>query len=311
MNKKYKLTNVTKECRGRVLFRIQSLIDIPRHDVLVGALGGFVESEDNLSHEGCAWIADDAVVYDVARISGNALICDNAQVFNTARIFGDAKIYDKARIFEDAEVFCDAEVFNWAKVCDHVHVFRSAKVSGEAEVSGDGWVHQEQITRDFFVRDDSACEDKGHNSSITEQRKKYELTDETKMLGDIKLYRIRALKPLRTRGVGTGDKGLGGWVQSEDNLSHDGSAWISCDAMVWGNARVHGCTWIRGQAQVYDSAQVYDGASLNGLVIVRDNAQVYGHAYATDDVIIRKNAKVHGHARLKGAIIVQGNEEIG
>ena len=79
--------------------------------------------------------------------------------------------------------------------------------------------------------------------------KKYELTDEAKTLADgTVLHRIRAVRYF-TLADGTdvraGD--LGGWVEREDNFSHDGSAWVCGEARVYGEARV--C----GEAEVKDS----------------------------------------------------------
>lgn len=68
--------------------------------------------------------------------------------------------------------------------------------------------------------------------------KKYELTDETKGIGCITLHRIRALRNIPRYGVRSGD--LGGWIEKENNLSHEGDAWVSGDARVFGNARVCG-----------------------------------------------------------------------
>lgn len=48
--KKYELTDKTMEINNRTLFRIRALRDFG--NVKAGDLGGFVETEDNLSHEG-------------------------------------------------------------------------------------------------------------------------------------------------------------------------------------------------------------------------------------------------------------------
>ena len=50
------------------------------------------------------------------------------------------------------------------------------------------------------------------------------------------LYRIRALIDVRY-GVKKGD--LGGYVQSAENLSQEGTCWIADDAVVCENARVY------------------------------------------------------------------------
>lgn len=64
--------------------------------------------------------------------------------------------------------------------------------------------------------------------------KKYELTAETKTVWGVPLHRIRALRSFGD--VHQGD--LGGWVEHEGNLSHDGNCWVADNAAVFGNANV-------------------------------------------------------------------------
>ena len=70
--------------------------------------------------------------------------------------------------------------------------------------------------------------------------KKYEFTEETKniytMDKEITLHRIRALQSFDE--VKTGD--LGGWIEDERNLSHNGNCWVSGNGRVFGNGRVSG-----------------------------------------------------------------------
>lgn len=70
--------------------------------------------------------------------------------------------------------------------------------------------------------------------------KKYELTDETVRINSIILHRIKALTDFGD--VDAGD--LGGWVESERNMSHDGNAWVYDNARVYGNAWVCGNAWV-------------------------------------------------------------------
>lgn len=91
MEKKYWLTDETVEFMGRKLHRIESLKDFTTADgnrVLVGEKGGWVESENNLSHDGNAWVYGNAQVY------GDALVCGDA------RVCGDALVYDDALVYE-------------------------------------------------------------------------------------------------------------------------------------------------------------------------------------------------------------------
>lgn len=73
------------------------------------------------------------------------------------------------------------------------------------------------------------------------EKKKYKLTDTTKVIFGIAFYQIRA-----TADFGNIKKGeLGGFVEKEGNLSQDGNAWV------YGNARVYGDAWVYGDARVY------------------------------------------------------------
>ena len=76
MEKKYKLTDETINIGGTTLYRIKALKNFS--DVKKGDKGGFVESEDNLSHDGDCWIYNNAKAY------GKATVFDHAKVFNNA-----------------------------------------------------------------------------------------------------------------------------------------------------------------------------------------------------------------------------------
>ena len=81
--------------------------------------------------------------------------------------------------------------------------------------------------------------------------KKYELTDETIEFYGRTLHRIRACRDFVTiagKQVKTGD--LGGFVETEENLSHDGMCWV------WGNAKVYGNARVYGNAEVYGDAKI-------------------------------------------------------
>ena len=58
---------------------------------------------------------------------------------------------------------------------------------------------------------------------------KYKLTEKCKYVQGVKLYRIEALKDFGD--VKKGD--LGGWAESEKNLSQHGNAWVSDNALVF------------------------------------------------------------------------------
>jgi len=72
---KYEFTDETIIHYGHTLYRIRALRDIPRHNVKAGDLGGFIESEVNLSQEGDCWVGDNAYVFGGARVCINACVC--------------------------------------------------------------------------------------------------------------------------------------------------------------------------------------------------------------------------------------------
>lgn len=85
MEKKYRLLkNDTITVNGRTLYRIEALRDFA--DVEKGDKGGYVESEDNLSHVGNCWVYDNAWVYDNTRVLGNARVLGNICVLGNAQI---------------------------------------------------------------------------------------------------------------------------------------------------------------------------------------------------------------------------------
>ncbi len=64
---------------------------------------------------------------------------------------------------------------------------------------------------------------------------KFELTTNTKMYFGKKLFQIKALVSFGN--VKEGE--LGGYIEKEENLDHDGNAWVYSNAEVYGNARVY------------------------------------------------------------------------
>ena len=155
--KKYEFTVETIEVSGRTLHRIKAIRDFGY--VKAGELGGFIEKEENLSHEGNCWVYNDAKVYGDAEVCGyanvhgnawvygNANVCVNANVCGYAKVHGNAWVYGNANVCGDAEV-CgyakvhgNAWVYGYANVCGNAEVYGDAKVCGDAKVHGNAWVY--------------------------------------------------------------------------------------------------------------------------------------------------------------------------
>lgn len=80
--------------------------------------------------------------------------------------------------------------------------------------------------------------------------KKFEFTGETKTISLLfrtaTLHRIRAVAEFGLVKIGD----LGGWIEKEENLSHEGKAWV------WGNAKVCGDVKVCGDAEVFSASHV-------------------------------------------------------
>ena len=125
------------------------------------------------------------------------------------------------------------------------------------------------------------------------EAKKYRLTENQIKRGEKILYQIEALKDFGM--VKAGD--LGGYIESEENLSQDNDAWVSGNAWVVSNARVSGNAWVDGNAQVSGAAQV------------SGNAWVYGYARVSGAAQVSGNAWVYGNAQVSGDAEVKSRED--
>lgn len=134
---------------------------------------------------------------------------------------------------------------------------------------------------------------------------KYMITKNTKTIGDTILHQIKSLQSFSD--VSAGD--LGGWIESEANLSQNDEAWIYEDsyvyehAYVYGNAKVTKCSCVSGHAHIYDDA-IIENSNVCG------NAQIFGNAYIIKshidghvqvfDNTTLDSSHVHDHAIISG-----------
>lgn len=158
MKKKYELIESDREG----LYRIKALRDFCNDvtEIKKGDIGGYVASEDNLSHEGNCWLFDDATVYDKAYVSGNAFVCGNVQIYGHALVTDNTFIGENARIFDHAIIdgrgyVCDhAQIYGHAKVRSHVHGW--AEVYDHAVVQCCAYIGNNAKVYGNTVIDDSA-----------------------------------------------------------------------------------------------------------------------------------------------------------
>ena len=124
-NEKYEITDIAHE-QYPFLHRIRALRDIGE-DVKAGDLGGFVESETNLSFRpgDDAWIFNDAIVAEDAVVDKNAVVRDNATVCGKAC------------------VSCGSVMSGHSKAEDDVYL-NGATMQDDATTSGNAMILQER-----------------------------------------------------------------------------------------------------------------------------------------------------------------------
>ena len=139
-----------------------------------------------------------------------------------------------------------------------------------------------------------------------QQGKKYILYDK---VGN--LWRIMACNTIWMSIYGGGitvwEGELGGWVESEDNLSHDGKCWIYDDAKSIGHAKVKDNALVKHASIVEQYAEVFGDAVLNEFTTVSGNARVCDKAVTFGNVFVVDDAVVCDEARLNGNIYVCDN----
>lgn len=147
MSQKYEMTDETKLVEGRILHRIKALRDFYGGftQVKAGELGGWIQCEENLSHEGTAWVYDDACVMDSGKIVNSARVYGTATVRDKAVVAGTAIVCEHALIRDTAVVFGHALVRGNAIAGGTSGIFGNAHVDGHAYIRGDAKIYEDAV----------------------------------------------------------------------------------------------------------------------------------------------------------------------
>ena len=120
------------------LYRIQALKTFTKSGgynpiIHVGELGGYVETEDNLSQEGNCWIFGDAKVKDGGKVIDDAIIFDKAMVSNNSTIRGNSVVRDRCFVTYRSDIF-DSTLVGDVTVSGQSSIHSRAFLYGEIEV---------------------------------------------------------------------------------------------------------------------------------------------------------------------------------
>lgn len=156
MMKKYAFNDVTKKVtipngvelvgeRHATLNQIYAVVDIPEHGVIKGDIGGYIESENNLSHEDSCWLRQYSEVSGEAVVKENAII-DSFSIIRGRSIIGkDVKVEENS-IIDNSTILNGVKINNAAIDRSHLNgrvvvidgLLHYAKVEGTETASGIG-----------------------------------------------------------------------------------------------------------------------------------------------------------------------------
>lgn len=140
---KYELTEQTKFVEGRKVSRIRALKDFS--NVKSGTLGGFVQSERNLSQHDDCWIYDNAVAMDNSIVSNNAKLKDTSMAMENSQVLDNAVLSDKAIISENAQIYGKAKMFGESRAYGDAEIFGEAKMMDMSRAFRDAWICKDVI----------------------------------------------------------------------------------------------------------------------------------------------------------------------
>lgn len=160
MTQKYEIVqDQSKKFDGRVLYRIRALKRF--EDIKKGDMGGWVESEHNLSQKGSCWIRNDAKVFGSACVCDNAQIADDAIVSESATVCDDACVCGWAVVNGYARITDRAFVGGHAIVADHASLFGQSCISGDAIIEEDAELHRNaRVTEDATIAGNAIVTDR-------------------------------------------------------------------------------------------------------------------------------------------------------
>ncbi len=122
-----------------------------------------------------------------------------------------------------------------------------------------------------------------------------------KSVKPVRLYRILALRDFRNPYFGNVKEGqIGGYIQSEDNLSHDGNCWVGHTAKVFDMATVQDNSIVQDDAAVFESAQIKTDTVIRGLARVRGSAIL-------DSCVVGDKADILGNPNMYKVIMNNGS----
>ena len=141
---------------GRKVNRIKALRDFGT--VKAGTIGGFVEADDNLSHDGLCWIADDAMALDRSRVSRDAQLRDRARISDWAAITDRCVVCDDARLQDSVFAYDDTIIGAQSVLAEVVTVYGNAVIRCHPRFSVSGKTRLPNLRGQAIIRENAQLE---------------------------------------------------------------------------------------------------------------------------------------------------------
>lgn len=253
--KKYKLRTESRKVGPYTTYLIEALVDIPSMKVSVGDLGGWISSEENLSHEGTCWVSDNAVVVQDAIISEDAHIKKNAFIAERARISGNSVISGSAQIGGDANI-------NNSRISTHVVIKGSvviieSRIGGKTKISGNVEIFKSGIVTDggLITHDVNITNSKVYGTNI-------HISNHARILTSTVGTSIETNRGLRIHEMAVIEKAV---INSDKQVEIGGKAQILEHASVNGkDILINGLVVVRGYARIRSHSSLRELAVVDG-----------------------------------------------
>lgn len=282
---KYRLTDASRTVEYQengtphkfTLRQIEALRDF--NDVKAGTLGGWIEEESNLSHEGQCWIYDEnSVVFAGATVRGNARVTQPCTLSHGASLAGECWI-DRAEISHGAAISERAMV-------------QASVVRGECRIYGDARVmNQSQVIAAVGLTPDRDQRLQIYdNATVNASRIVHQAQIYGRALVNYAFVEHRA-------------------AIYEDAIldgNDDNNVWVCDCAQIYGQARIVAGRDIDQSPTVRYSSQVSGNAVIEGDCVLKHHVHVFDDAHIIGGPVqLDDRVKVCGRARIAGNVVIE------
>ena len=309
---KYKMTTEKKEIRifnpDMTLITVYRIIAMKNFDnVMKGDLGGWIESEINLSQEGLCWVYDESVVYGKAKIEKNAKVIDDSTVCDYATVTENSTITRMSKISDTSIVSGNAQINN-SSILGESEILGNAKVvnsfiCGTTDCS----IHYSNQKLKIFgnaTLKDVSIHGAPHIFDNAYLEGEIDIEHTPKIYGNcvikckMPIFICDAVEIFESANITCE------YIDNKNNSLH-----IRNSVKLFGNCNINASGAFRGYVKVYGQS------SINGKIRIEDECEVFGEArlYGKHEIVLFDKIKIYGHGGINAEnkdILISGQKEI-